>query len=86
MHKKDMPLRPTVNCIASSAYPLGKYLVGLLSPVVGQLVHHIINSRKFVQELYIINLQEPDILVSFDVVSLFTKVPLEDTLYLLSEF
>jgi hypothetical protein len=32
-----------------------------------------------------INLQETDILVSFNVVSLFTKVPLEDILQVLSQ-
>jgi hypothetical protein len=41
IHKKDIPLRPTVNCIASPTYALAKYLAGLLSPFVGQSDHHI---------------------------------------------
>jgi hypothetical protein len=39
----------------------------------------------FIQKLHTIKLQEADILVSFNVVSLFIKVPLEDNLQLLSE-
>jgi hypothetical protein len=85
IHKKDVPLRPIVNCIASPTYVLAKYLAGLLSPFVGQSDHHIKNSETFVQKLHSIRLQDTDILVSFDVVSLFTKVPLEDTLQVLSQ-
>jgi hypothetical protein len=63
---------------------LAKYLTGLLRPSVGQSNCHIRNSEAFVQKLQSIKLQETDILVSFDVVSLFTKVSLNDTIQLLS--
>jgi hypothetical protein len=53
--------------------------------LVSHSAHHIINSKAFIQKLHTINLQEADILVSFDIASLLTKVPLEDTLQLLSE-
>jgi hypothetical protein len=85
IHKKYVPLRLIVHCIASPTYALAKYLAGLLSPFVGQSNHHIKNSETFVQKLQLIKLQETDILVSFDVVSLLTKVPLEDTLQVLSQ-
>jgi hypothetical protein len=74
IQKKDVPLRPFVNCIASPTYALAKYPAGLLGPFVRQSDHHIKNSEAFVQNLQSINLQETDILASFDVVSLFTKV------------
>jgi hypothetical protein len=41
IHKKDVPLRRIVNCIACPAYALAKYLAGLLSPLVGQSNRHI---------------------------------------------
>jgi hypothetical protein len=78
-------LRLTVNCITSPTYSLAKYLAGLLNLLSGQSVHQIIYSEMFVQKLHIISLQEPIILVSFNVASLFTKVTLEDTLLLLSQ-
>jgi hypothetical protein len=84
IHKKAVPLRPIVNCIGSPTYTLAKYLAGLIRLLVGQSNCHIRNSEAFVQKLQSIKLQETDILVSFDVVLLFTKVPLEDTIQLLS--
>jgi hypothetical protein len=84
IHKEGVPLRLIVNCISSPTYALAKYLMGLPSPLVGQSDHHTRNSEAFVQKLHDIWLNKADILVSFDVVSLFTKVPLDDTLQLFS--
>jgi hypothetical protein len=47
--------------------------------------HHIRNSEDFMQKLHNINLQSTDILVNFDVVSVFTKVPLKDSLQQLGQ-
>jgi hypothetical protein len=77
-------LWPHLGCSSSPTYPLVKYLTGLLSLLVGQSDHHIRNSEVFVLKLQPIKLHEMDILVSFDVVLLFTKAPLDDTLQLLS--
>jgi hypothetical protein len=54
---------------------LAKYFAVLLRPFVGQSEHHLRNSETFVQ-------RKPygtDILVRFDVVSVFIKIPLENT-------
>jgi hypothetical protein len=79
LNKEDVPFRPIVNCTGSPTYGLPKYLAGLLCPLVGQSEHHITD------KIQNISLQKTDILVSFDVVSLFTKVPVEDMLQLLSQ-
>ena len=81
---RDMPLRPIVNCILSPKYGLAKYLAELLKPLVGNSIHHIRNSETFIQKLKKIQLQEKALLVSISVTSLFTRVPLEDTLQVLS--
>jgi hypothetical protein len=73
-----------VNCFDSPTYALAKYLEGLISPLVGQSDHHIRNSEAFIQKLHDIQLTKADTLVSFDVVSLSTKVSLDYTLQLLS--
>ncbi|XP_046395746.1 uncharacterized protein LOC124163008 [Ischnura elegans] len=85
IHKDGIPLRPIVNAIGSPTYNLAKYLTGVLSPYVGHCEHHIKNSTEFVKILAGIRLKETDLLVSLDVVSLFTRVPLDDTLRLLAE-
>ncbi|XP_046399906.1 uncharacterized protein LOC124166418 [Ischnura elegans] len=77
------PLRPIVSAIGSPTYDLARHLVGILSPYVGLCEHHIKNSAEFVQTLSEIHVEKTDLLVSLDVVSLFTRVPLTDTLCLL---
>jgi hypothetical protein len=74
-----------VNCIGSPTYYLAKHLAEMQSPIVGLSKYHIRNSEDFMQELHNINLHSTYILVSFDVVSLFTNVPLKDTLQLLGQ-
>jgi len=58
---------------------LAKYLAFLLRTFVGQSEHHLTNSEKFVQKKQSITLQSTDILASFDVDSVFTMIPLENT-------
>jgi hypothetical protein len=79
IHKADVPLRPIVNCISSPTYGLAKHLAGQLKPLTGNSILHIKNSEAFVQKLQNMQLQETDLMVSFDITSLFTKVPTEDT-------
>ena len=73
-HKPDVPLRPIVSFYSSPTYQLSKHLCRLLSSLVGNSSSHFSNSSNFIT---FINQQQlgDEILVSFDVVSLFTKVP-----------
>ncbi|KAK9874835.1 hypothetical protein WA026_005651 [Henosepilachna vigintioctopunctata] len=80
IHKPDVPLRPIVSAIGSPTYNLAKHLTRLLQPHVGQSVTFIKDSSHFIEKLKLINVRDTDILVSFDVVSLFTKVPVTDAL------
>ena len=59
---------------------LAKYLAVLLRPFVGQSEYQMKNSETFVQRKLSITLQGTDILVSFDVASVFTKIPLKNTI------
>ncbi|XP_071439457.1 uncharacterized protein [Hetaerina americana] len=83
IHKEGAPLRPIVSSIGAPTYNLAKHLTGILAPFVGSCEHHIKNSAEFVKTLRDIRLDNQDILASFDVISLFTKVPIKDTLLLL---
>ena len=76
IHKPDVPLRPIVSFYSSPTYQLCKHLCRLLSPLVGNIPNHINNSSAFSNFVTTQHLEE-EILVSFDVVSLFTKVPIE---------
>jgi hypothetical protein len=64
--------------IGSPTYALAKYLTEILKPVVGKTEHHVVNFKEFVTRMEQIRLGKNDILVSFDIVSLFTNVPVEE--------
>jgi hypothetical protein len=59
--------------------------VSTLSYIFGWLVtHHVKNSFHFIKILESLQVQPGDLMVSFDIVSLFNKVPVGDSLSLLS--
>ena len=68
-------MRPIVAFFNSPTYQLSKHLCRLLSPLVGNSASAVKNSRQFVGFISDLCIQEDEIMVSFDVVSLFTNVP-----------
>ena len=75
IHKPEVPLRPIVSFTSSPTYSLSKHLVSILSPLVGNTEHHVQNSLDFAQFINKQTIEKNEVLVSFDVVSLFTKIP-----------
>ena len=73
IHKEGVPLRPIVSNIGDPTYQPSKYLAGLLGQLTCKSIHHVQNSSQFVQTLSSITIQPGDLMVSFDIVSLFTK-------------
>jgi len=80
IHKPDIPLRPIVASCGSITYHLAKHVAWLLRPLVGRTKHHIKNSLDLVHKLKELRLTEEESLVSFDVTSLFTNVPVEESI------
>ena len=81
IHKSNIPLRPIVSFINSPLYNLSKFLAGILSPLVGLNSCSVKNSYEFVEIISGITLSSNECLVSFDVVSLFTKIPVNTARY-----
>ena len=75
IHKEGIPLRPIVAAIGSPTHQLARELAGILSPLAGRSPSHVKNSADFVNQIHQVSLEETDVLASFDVVSLFTRVP-----------
>ena len=85
IHKEEVPLRPIVSTIGSATYNLAKELSRILSPLIGWTDTYIKNSSHFVSKIKDLHFNENDIMVSFDVKSLFTKVPIEDSLHIIKD-
>ncbi|XP_076052761.1 uncharacterized protein LOC143032178 [Oratosquilla oratoria] len=75
VHKEGVPLRPIIAFRGSPTYNLAKALAKRLRPLVEKSERMLKNSTDFVDRLRGISLEEGDILVSFDVKSMFTSLP-----------
>ncbi|CAN7975550.1 unnamed protein product [Ixodes persulcatus] len=75
LHKPSVPLRPIVDFTTSPLCALSNYLHRLLSPLTGKTKTSVHNSAHFIELTSGLELHDDDSLVSFDVVSLFTSVP-----------
>ncbi|XP_068918321.1 uncharacterized protein [Tenebrio molitor] len=85
IHKEECPLRPIVSTMGSPTYNLAKYLAKHLQTYVGHTDSFVKNSLHFVESIRNVRLDTTDILVSFDVVSLFTNVPVEDSVEIIKQ-
>lgn len=85
VHKANVPLRPIVSQVDSPTYNLAKHVAGVLQPLVGKTSSFVKDSRHFVDIIKSLKMEPGDILVSFDVESLFTNVPIKDCLDVVRE-
>ena len=77
IHKADVPLRPIVSCVNTFAYDLSAYLAKILFPLTGKSKYTVTNSAHFVSTVSNETIQDNEIMVSFDIESLFTNVPID---------
>ena len=79
IHKENCPIRPILSAIGTFNYNCAKFLVPLLNP----LTHNdftVKNSIEFAKELNTFRFTDSIYLASFDVKSLFTNIPLDETI------
>ena len=77
IHKPEIPLRPIVSCANTFAYDLSAHLADILFPLTGKSDYTVTNSTHFVSTISHGRIQESEVMVSFDVESLFANVPIE---------
>ena len=85
VHKPEIPLRLIVSFINSSSYKLAQFLADSLLPLVGNTEHHIRDSIHFKRQIKDFPVSPISKMVSFDMTSLFTKIPIEKTLQYLEK-
>ena len=77
--KEGIPLRPVISNCNSYGTKLSNYLSNLLGPMVGKISDsHVINNMDFKEKVK--NIPITGRLLSLDVNSLFTKVPVHETI------
>lgn len=78
IHKRDVPLRPIVSSISSTTYNLSKMLSAILSNSFSDRTdYNVVDTFSFVNDVSGVVLPDGFVLISLDVVSLFTNIPIE---------
>ncbi|XP_021964253.1 uncharacterized protein LOC110859600 [Folsomia candida] len=85
IHKDNCPLRPSVDFRKSPTYKIAKYLSQILKTLSKDHHYTIKNSFDFVKQVKNIKIHRGDVKASFDVKSLFTTVPIPETLIYIKE-
>ena len=76
-HKAGRPLRPIVSCIGSVLYNTSRFLTDILTPIQNFNGYSVSNSMDFTKQVANQEIAEDEVMVSFDVVSLFTAIPVD---------
>ena len=84
IHKENLPFRIIVSSVNSPLHNLATFFHNVLTVSFDEPISHIRNSGKFVERMRDISLRHDDQLVSLDVVSLFTNIPLDLTIDIIS--
>ncbi|XP_070546065.1 uncharacterized protein [Ptychodera flava] len=77
IHKQDTPLRPIVPQCNSLTTPLAKFVDHHLQPIVKSLPSYLKDTKHHLQDLDQIKLTNDSLIVTMDVVSLYTNIPHE---------
>ena len=83
-HQKQLAMRPMLSATGTYNYKLAKWLDEKLKPLsVNE--HTVTDIFGFVDDIQNIQVNDHSILVSYDVSSLFTNVPVDETIKILAE-
>ncbi|KAL9970673.1 hypothetical protein ACROYT_G023083 [Oculina patagonica] len=83
-HKEKLSMRPILSATGTYNYALAKWLDEKLKPLSVNR-YTISDTFAFAEEIQNRKVDENDVLVSYDVTSLFTNVPLQETIEIIAE-
>ena len=87
VHKDGTPLRPILSMIGSPQHQLSRWLATLLQPVLERYSGNcVVDSFAFAEFIRNYDLNTPVQLCSFDIKSLFTNVPVAETITICADY
>ena len=85
VHKENFPMRPIVSMVNTPEYNLAKYLDNFIKPNIPDNFM-LKSTNDFLSRIKSFALNGTEQMVSYDVVSLFTNVPLEETIGIVTDY
>ena len=85
VHKPGMPLRPIISSVGSVTHATAKEVARIIKPLVGGSQHHVKNNMDFIHSIEGIQMKTDECMMSFDVESLFTSVPVEPSIQIIKK-
>ena len=85
IHKPGVPIRPIVLYSGSPLYNLNKYIANILKAYVRDENNNAKNSTTFSNNIRNVPIED-EIMVSFDVTSLYTNIPIIDMLNIIKDY
>jgi len=85
IHKTGNPLRPIMDYTGSIGYRTSRALADILAPLVGKSDHHFNSSKDLAKEMISVIVEEDEMFISHDVVSLFTNTLIDLALQVIHE-
>ena len=79
MHKQSIPMRPILSAIGTFNYKLAKFLVPILEPITKN-IYTIDSSQDFAKFTKEFHSDHELYLASFDITSLYTNIPIDETI------
>ena len=86
IHKPGVPMRPIVSCSGSLPYNLHKYIANILKAYVKDENNNAKNSTTFPNYVRNVPIEDDEIMVLFYVTSLYTNIPIIDTLNIIKDY
>ena len=80
IHKKGVQIRPIISAVGTYNYKLVKYLDEVLKPLLNESEWILKDTFDFVNKIKSINPRADKFMSSFDVESLFTNIPTNETI------
>lgn len=85
IHKEGTPLRPICSSINSPSYGLCKFIIDILKNLTKSSSYNVKDAVEFKSKINNVFIGQDEILISFDVISLFPSIPVNLALKIIGE-